>query len=150
MPELHHYRPHVIVDEFERTMLREMDFRERGSRHGPLRRGNRQTTAMCASRASHWELTGPSVLALEEISGRSAQYYFDHPEIELDRKAIAEKLARSFIKQLFEVGLFHADPHPGNLLIQPPRHRRPDRLRPDRADRRRNARQPRRRPGRRI
>ena len=119
IPELHSYRPHLIVDEFERTMLREMDlvneaatmarFAEAITDDGDLR-----------VPGVHWELTGPSVLTLEELPGRSAQYYFDHPEEPLDRKAIADKLARSFIKQLFEVGLFHADPHPGNLLIEPP------------------------------
>lgn len=119
VPELHRYRPHVIVEDFERTMLREMDFVNEAATM------TRFTEAIGGDGDVHvpdvhWELTGPSVLTLEEVAGRSAQYYFDHPEADLDRKAIAEKLARSFIKQLFEVGLFHADPHPGNLLIEPP------------------------------
>jgi len=38
----------------------------------------------------------------------------------LDRKALAENLADCFLRQFFDLGLFHADPHPGNLLIRPP------------------------------
>jgi len=119
IPELHHYRPHLIVDEFERTMLREMDFVNEAATMARFEEAIGADGDLAVPDV-YWELTGPSVLTLEELPGRSAQYYFDHPEAPLDRKAIADKLARSFVKQLFEVGLFHADPHPGNLLIEPP------------------------------
>jgi ubiquinone biosynthesis protein len=39
-----------------------------------------------------------------------------------DTKVIARRLSISFFKQIFEYGFFHADPHPGNLLVLPNRH----------------------------
>jgi ubiquinone biosynthesis protein len=36
-----------------------------------------------------------------------------------NRKEIANKLALTYIKQVFEYGFFHADPHPGNILVLP-------------------------------
>ncbi len=38
----------------------------------------------------------------------------------IDRRLIAKRLADCYLKQAFEVGVFHADPHPGNILIEPP------------------------------
>jgi len=119
IPELQRYRPRMIVDEFERTMLREMDFVNEAA---VMARFGETLAEDGDLRVPHvfWELTGPSVLTLEELPGKSAQYFFDHPEADIDRKAVANKIARSFVRQFFEVGLFHADPHPGNLLIEPP------------------------------
>ena len=36
-----------------------------------------------------------------------------------DRAALARNLSECFLKQFFELGLFHADPHPGNLFVHP-------------------------------
>ncbi|MBN2559846.1 MAG: AarF/ABC1/UbiB kinase family protein [Phycisphaerae bacterium] len=44
----------------------------------------------------------------------------ESPHPPLDRKALAINLSECFLRQFFELGLFHADPHPGNLLIRPP------------------------------
>ena len=41
---------------------------------------------------------------------------------EIDTKIIARRLAISYFKQIFEYGFFHADPHPGNLLVLPNKH----------------------------
>ncbi|MDO8632309.1 MAG: AarF/ABC1/UbiB kinase family protein [Phycisphaerales bacterium] len=42
----------------------------------------------------------------------------DAPRI--DKRLVARRLADCYLKQAFEVGAFHADPHPGNILIEPP------------------------------
>ena len=38
----------------------------------------------------------------------------------IDKRLVARRLADCYLKQAFEVGAFHADPHPGNILIEPP------------------------------
>ena len=38
---------------------------------------------------------------------------------EFDLEALTDRLAESFMHQIFDVGLYHADPHPGNILIEP-------------------------------
>jgi predicted unusual protein kinase regulating ubiquinone biosynthesis (AarF/ABC1/UbiB family) len=37
----------------------------------------------------------------------------------IDRNAVAKLLADSYMRQIFAHGFFHADPHPGNLFVQP-------------------------------
>lgn len=37
----------------------------------------------------------------------------------LDRRVLARNGARAILKQVFDHGFFHADPHPGNLLALP-------------------------------
>jgi len=41
---------------------------------------------------------------------------------EFDTKVISRRLSISYFKQIFEYGFFHADPHPGNLLVLPNSH----------------------------
>lgn len=119
VPELSVYRPRIIVDEFEQTIMREMDFVNEAA-----------TVARFAESIGEdpnfrvptvfWDLTGTAVLTLEEMHGVSVQTLLTRPDPRIDRKQLADRLARGFVRQFFETGLFHADPHPGNLLVEPP------------------------------
>lgn len=119
IPELQLYRPTGIVDEFERSLLRELDFVNEGA---VITRFAEALVDDPDFRIPQviWELTGPSVLTLEELHGISMQRLLEGADPGYDRAGLAEKLARSFVRQFFELGMFHADPHPGNLLIEPP------------------------------
>ena len=68
------------------------------------------------------EFTTSKVLALEFISGIKIDQIEDLKEKILILKVIARRLAISYYKQIFEYGFFHADPHPGNLLVFPNGH----------------------------
>jgi ubiquinone biosynthesis protein len=67
-----------------------------------------------------WNLTSAGVLALERIDGIPIYAADDLARAGADRKALALHLAECFLEQYFELGLFHSDPHPGNLVVQPP------------------------------
>lgn len=65
------------------------------------------------------ELTTRKVLTVEFISGCKVS---DLPTLVswgIDPKEIAKKGLNIYLTQIFEVGIFHADPHPGNILIKP-------------------------------
>lgn len=119
VPDAMFLQPRMVVDEFERTMLREMDFINEAAtitRFRELLEGDE-----CVHVPSvHWELTGPQVLTLEMIPGASLQSLLRTPDPRINAKELADKLVRGFMRQFFQMGLFHADPHPGNLLIEPP------------------------------
>jgi len=119
VPELSNYRPNMIVDEFERTMIREMDFINEAA---TIARFSESFSSDGDFRIPkvHWELTGPSVVTLEELQGISIQKIIKKPDDRYENKAIAKRIIRAFIRQFFEIGLFHADPHPGNFLVEPP------------------------------
>ncbi|MFL0195045.1 ABC1 kinase family protein [Clostridium sp. WILCCON 0269] len=63
------------------------------------------------------ELSGIKVLTMEKIHGFKINDITKSKEEKCDLQDIGEKLALSFFKQVFTDGFFHADPHPGNLMI---------------------------------
>ncbi|MFQ6048919.1 MAG: ABC1 kinase family protein, partial [Phycisphaerae bacterium] len=67
-----------------------------------------------------WDLTGLDVLTVQRLAGRKLEEVLACDDGAVDRPAAAANLVRAFLKQYFELGMFHADPHPGNLLIAPP------------------------------
>ena len=68
------------------------------------------------------EYTTTKILALEFINGIKVDRFEKLKEKNIDTQIIARRLSVSFYKQIFEYGFFHADPHPGNLLVLPNRH----------------------------
>lgn len=119
MPEWAAYQPAAVIEEFERTLIREMDFVNEAATISRFADAYGYDPAFRVP-VVHWELSGPSVLTLEELPGTSVQAMLAGGDPRIDRTALAERLARAFVRQFFEIGIFHADPHPGNLLITAP------------------------------
>ena len=119
VPELSTYQPRTIVDEFERTILREMDFINEAAAITRFGEAFGEDPYFRLPLV-HWECTGPSVLTLDRLEGISAKTLLATGDPNVDKRAVADRLARAFMRQFFEMGIFHADPHPGNLLIVPP------------------------------
>jgi ubiquinone biosynthesis protein len=116
IPESRRYDPVGLVEEFRKTILLELDFRREGRNADRLRQHLRDMPGIVIPQV-FWEYSAPRVLTIEymvgqglrEVLGRSAE----------DRHRIAANLYEAFLKQIFEDGFFHADPHPGNLLFLP-------------------------------
>lgn len=119
VPEWVVYQPLTVVSEFERTILREMDFVNEAATITRFAEAYGFDPSFRVPEV-YWELTGPAVITLEELPGVSVQVLVLKPDPLVNRKALAERLALAFFRQYFEIGMFHADPHPGNLLITPP------------------------------
>lgn len=66
-----------------------------------------------------WETTTSRVLTMERIRGIKVEHIEALDRAGIDRGEVAERAARAAAKMIFEDGFFHADPHPGNLFIQP-------------------------------
>ncbi len=112
------YDPVGLVKEFRRTIYRELDF----SREG--RTTERFAANFAAEETIHipkvfWDYTGQTVLTLEYVSGIKISQHKELKEAGLDLKIIARNGADNFLKQVFVHGLFHADPHPGNIHVLP-------------------------------
>lgn len=119
MPELRPYRPKMLVDEFAESIRRELDFINEASTTARFHEAFAGDLAIHTPEV-HWELTGPSVLTLEFMQGITLREALEERKAECDCRQLAKSLAECFLKQYFELGYFHSDPHPGNLLIQPP------------------------------
>ncbi|MBT8271994.1 MAG: hypothetical protein KJO25_08120, partial [Bacteroidia bacterium] len=68
------------------------------------------------------DFTTERILALEFVNGIKIDRLGRLKEKDLDPLLLAKRLSITFFKQVFEYGFFHADPHPGNLLVLPNRH----------------------------
>ncbi len=119
LPEMTPFQPKVIVEEFEAKLLREMDFINEAATISHFSEAYGPDPHFRAPQV-YWDLTGPGVLTLEELEGTSMQKILETEDPRIDRPLLASRLLHAFIRQFFEIGLFHADPHPGNLLIQAP------------------------------
>ena len=112
------FRPVDAVAELADYTRRELDFRREATTAERLR-------AVFADRddvvipAVVRDRTTARVLTTELIDGRPPAPAADLRAGGLDPRALIETGARAMFAQIFEHGLFHADPHPGNLLFLP-------------------------------
>ncbi|HVP09816.1 MAG TPA: AarF/ABC1/UbiB kinase family protein [Phycisphaerae bacterium] len=118
-PELRPYHPKMLVDEFAQTIRHELDFINEASATSRFYEAFKDDPHIYTP-AVRWDLTGSSVLTLEFMHGIRLREALDGQAGSCDKPALARSLAECFLTQFFELGLFHADPHPGNLLIRPP------------------------------
>ena len=106
------YGPVGIVEEFERSLAEELDFVHEAENVRAFRERSADRPGLYVPRV-YDELSGPRVLTLEYLAGtKITQASPPH-----DPRALARTLMESGLRMLFEDGLFHGDPHPGNLLV---------------------------------
>ncbi len=118
LPNLAVYRPLALAREFERTIKRELDFStERRTMQRCRIQFASDPTAHIPSVFD--ELSTPSVIAMEFIDGVSTDDLDGIRRMQLDPTKVAITGARILLRQIFEFGFFHADPHPGNLRVLP-------------------------------
>ncbi len=124
LPEFRAYRPVAVVAEFERVLLRELDFR-RELRHLQLFRFAFRGDPCVRFPEPHPLLSTGRVLTMELFEGVP---FSDPDAIRAaggDLADLARRGAKAFLDMVFRDGLFHADPHPGNVLFLPPTERCP-------------------------
>ena len=116
VPRLRSFDLVGLVREFHETLRRETDLRLEGETI-------RRFRTACGDVAGLWipdvlpELTAPAVLTLEFSPGERVDRYAEaHPEA---KPALAQAIAALVLHQVFETGLFNADPHPGNVFVLP-------------------------------
>ena len=69
----------------------------------------------------HWEITTRDVLTMSFMEGTKINRIDELRAQGIDPRAVATRFIESFYKQIFVDRFFHADPHPGNFLVQPGR-----------------------------
>jgi len=111
-------RPTAIVEEFARTVSKELDYRVEA---GHMERFAKNFEADPAVRipAVHREATTRRVLTMEFIPGIKVSEIEKLDQAGADKKVITQRGAELVLRQIFEHGFFHADPHAGNIYILP-------------------------------
>lgn len=110
------YNPTGVVEEFSRTVRRELNFSLEGSNAEKFKRYFEDDNTVCIPTV-YWDYTTKDILTMERIDGIPIYEIKKIEEAGYDKKLIAKNGVNAFLKQILEFGLFHADPHPGNFLI---------------------------------
>jgi ubiquinone biosynthesis protein len=111
-------RPTRIVEEFARTMEKEIDYEIEAAHAERFARQFMGNPAIRVPRIYRGFSTA-RVLTMEYIQGIKVSEISTLQKEGLDRKVIAASGANLILKQIFQFGFFHADPHPGNIFILP-------------------------------
>lgn len=112
------YDPIGLVKEFRRTIHRELDFTREARTIERFAANFRQDDTVHIPRV-HWDFCGETVLAMEYVAGIKVNDLEQLSAEGYNLKLIADRGASSFLRQVLEFGLFHGDPHPGNIFILP-------------------------------
>ncbi|MBW2468691.1 MAG: AarF/ABC1/UbiB kinase family protein [Deltaproteobacteria bacterium] len=110
------HRPVKIVEEFARTLEKEIDYRNEATNMERIARRFLDIPHIYIP-AVFREFTTSRVLTTELIEGIKISKIESIDKAGLDRKVIAERIVGLVLKQAFEHGFFHADPHPGNIFV---------------------------------
>lgn len=118
LPDLEPYRPVDTVGEFQRMLRRELDFgrEERNLQQfaGAFADDPRVVVPQPIS-----DLCTPRVLTMEILEGVKLTERGQLLAAGFDLEEIARTGAELYLHMIFELGHFHADPHPGNLILLP-------------------------------
>lgn len=114
VPGLKRVRPYELVDELARNLQREIDLRQE---------------AVNNERFSEMFRDDPDVMVPAVIDGLYTEWAMvqemmhgqriDSPALAADGPRLAHVLVEAYLRQFFREGVFHGDPHPGNLFVSP-------------------------------
>jgi ubiquinone biosynthesis protein len=107
-----------IVEDFSRQITAELDFIRDGKNADLLAR-NMSTLKGIRVPKIYWEYSGRSILVMEYVRGVRIDYIYGLKKMGVDTHEIALNGLHAYLKQIFQDGFFHGDPHPGNLLVTP-------------------------------
>jgi ubiquinone biosynthesis protein len=116
IPESRLYAPVGLVREFDRTIIAELDFLAEADNAERFAR-NFAKNPQVRFPQIYRERTGKKVLTMEFLDGLKIT---EAAKQGVSGEAIARAALAAIAQMIFEDGLFHADPHPGNLLVLRP------------------------------
>lgn len=111
-------RPVEVIAQIARSLDRELDLSIEAAHVERFARQFANEHDLKAPKV-HRALSSPRVLTLERVEGIKIDELEALERAGIDPRLVAERLARHYLAMIFTHGFFHADPHPGNLLIQP-------------------------------
>ena len=105
-----------LAEELLRSVETELDY-EHEATAGARLRANRLGDPGVAVPAVHPTLSTARVLVMDEVQGRPLTDAAAVDAVPVERTELARRLLGSFLRQILQDGYYHADPHPGNVLL---------------------------------
>jgi ubiquinone biosynthesis protein len=110
------YRFSAFLDEFQRSLRRELDFQGEARNLERLRVDLREFDRILVPEPVA-DYTSGRVLTMDFVKARKVTDLGPLGRLELDGVDLAEQLFQAYLNQILVNGFFHADPHPGNVLL---------------------------------
>lgn len=107
----------MVYQEFNDTINDELDFRKEGQNAESFQMMFIDRDDVIVPMI-HWGYSAKKVLTMEFMDGVKISDIKQLNKWKVDKKQIAESLFDIYVRQVLVDGLFHADPHPGNVLVQ--------------------------------
>lgn len=108
----------AVYDEFHDTIMEELDYQQEGHNAEEFKQQLAHRKDVVIPHI-HWSCTTSQVLTMEFMEGVKINDFAKLEAWGVDRTRLATSLIEMFVEQILLNGLFHADPHPGNVLVQP-------------------------------
>ncbi len=108
-----------LVDEFARTVRQELDYRNEARNDEAVRRNFADDEHVRVPRI-HWRQTTGRVLTQDRITGPTLAHADLGGMTAPERRTLAVRIAETWMRMIFGDGLFHADPHPANIIVLGP------------------------------
>jgi ubiquinone biosynthesis protein len=105
-----------MAREFRRSILAELDYRQEARNLRAIGTNLTRYQRIVVPQPVD-DYTSRRVLTMDWIAGRNVSSLGPLAQIEIDGHALADELFRAYLDQILVDGLFHADPHPGNVLV---------------------------------
>lgn len=118
LPEFAPYHPTTTVAEFQRALRRELDYgrEERNMLQFAAQFSEDETVLIPAV---YSEYCTSRVLTMEYVEGVKMSQRAALLEMGVNLPEVARRGAELYVQMIFDLGFYHADPHPGNILILP-------------------------------
>ena len=105
-----------MLEQLRRSLMRELDYRQEAANLHTFVRNLAEFERILVPEPID-DYSTSRVLTMEYVRGRKITKLSPLARIELDGEALAEELFRAYLKQILVDGVFHADPHPGNVFL---------------------------------
>lgn len=105
-----------LFEQFRGSLMDELDYRREARNLDTIRRSLEDNDLVVVP-APLPDLTSGRVLTMEYLPGRNVTDLGPLARLDLDGAPLADALFRAYLRQVIVDGVFHADPHPGNVLV---------------------------------
>jgi len=116
LPIARKYNVSAVIRDLATFVRAELDFVNEGRNADTLRRSMSGVPFVRVPRIE-WSASTSRVLVMERLEGVKATDAEGLRRLNIDRPLVARRIAETMIRQVFVNGLFHGDPHPGNIMV---------------------------------
>lgn len=116
LPDGKRLRPREVVEEFRRHLLDELDLQREAANASQLKR-NFKHSALLQVPEIHWDYSSEKVMVMQRMEGIPISHIAALQAANIDLPQLASDGVEIFFTQVFRHGFFHADMHPGNILV---------------------------------